>query len=205
MTRIALAMVLCLGLALCSGLSLAQEDSLLVADFNAGTKPNNLGGDFGAWDKDPTDFSQGCTESFDPNVKHGNTGFSMKLDYDVESQNPAYNGFWMFLQGLDASPYDTLVMWVKGDKENGFTTVFKVELKNDKKEVGKFYATGINDEWQRIALPLKAFKGINDMTNLTEFVIVFEDRIASNKKGIIYVDDIQFTKEQPQMPTPAGR
>ena len=178
--------------------SAAEEKSLMVADFNAGMKPNNIGGDFGAWDKDPTDFSQGCVESFDPTVKHGNTGFSMKIDYDVDSPNPAYNGFWMFLNGLDARPYDTVAFCVKGDKDVGFTTVFKVEIKNSKKEVGKFYATGVTTEWQRIALPIKDFKGIADFSNMTELVIVFEDRIASNKQGVIFIDDVQFTKEQPE-------
>ena len=188
-----------LSLALIAGYAQAAEEKvLMVSDFNAGTKPNNIGGDFGAWDKDPTDFSQGCVEAFDPNAKHGTTGFSMKLEYDVDSTNPAYNGFWMFLQGLDARPYDTLVFWVKGDKDAGFTTAFKIELKNAKKEVGKYYASGITTDWQRIALPLNAFKGITDFSNLTEFVVVFEDRVASNKKGVISLDDIQFTKEQPQ-------
>ena len=37
----------------------------MVADFNSGTKPNNIGGDFGAWIKDPNDPMQGCVESFD--------------------------------------------------------------------------------------------------------------------------------------------
>lgn len=175
-------------------LSAAAEDSVLVADFNAGVKPNNLGGDFGAWDKDPTDFSQGCVEAFDPNVKHGETGFSMKLDYDVDSTNPAYNGFWMFLQNFDATGYDTLSFWVKGDKNAGYSTVFKIELKNAKKETGRYYATGISSEWQKISIPLKDFKGITDFKDLTEFVIVFEDRIASNKQGTIYLDDISFEK-----------
>jgi len=38
--------------------------ALVVADFDTGDKPNNLGGDFGAWDKDPNDESQGCQLSF---------------------------------------------------------------------------------------------------------------------------------------------
>jgi hypothetical protein len=43
---------------------------------------------------------------------------------------------------------------------------------------------------------MKAFKGVTDYSNLTEFVIVFEDRVASNKKGVIYVDDIRLTKNK---------
>ena len=169
---------------------------LVVADFDSGEKPNNIGGDFGAWSKDPTDFSQGCTESFDSINRYGTKGFGMKLEYSVESKNPAYNGFWMFLQNLDASKYDNVAFRVKGDAKIGYTTVFKVELKNAAKQVGRYYVTNISDQWQDVVIPLKDLKGITDYSNLTELVFVFEDRIASNKKGVIYVDDIRFTKNK---------
>ena len=174
----------------------AQGNEFMIADFNSGEKPNNIGGDFGAWNKDPTDFSQGCTESFDSANRHGNTGFGMKLDYSVESKNPAYNGFWMYLQNFDASKYDNLSFWVKGDAKVGFTTVFKVEIKNAAKQVGRYYVTNVTDQWQDVVIPLKEFKGITDLSNLTEFVVVFEDRIASNKKGVVYIDDLKFTKNK---------
>jgi len=171
-------------------------DEITVADFDSGEKPNNIGGDFGGWDKDPADFSQSCSESFDSVNRYGLKGFAMKLDYDVDSKNPAYNGFWMFLQNLDASGYDNLTFRVKGDSEKGYTTVFKVELKNAAGQVGRHYVTNATDKWQGIVMPLKDFKGITDFSNLTEFVIVFEDRIASNKKGVIYIDNIKFTKNK---------
>lgn len=174
----------------------ASGSELLVADFDSGEKPNNIGGDFGAWSKDPTDFSQGCTEAFDSVNRSGTKGFGMKLEYSVDSKNPAYNGFWMFLQNLDASKYDNVALKVKGDAKIGYTTVFKVELKNAAKQVGRYYVTNITDQWQDIVIPLKDFKGITDYSNLTEFVIVFEDRIASNKKGVIYLDDLRFTKNK---------
>jgi len=174
---------------------LAATNELVVADFDSGEKPNNIGGDFGAWNKDPTDFSQGCSESFDSVNRHGTKGFGMKLDYSVESKNPAYNGFWMFLQNLDASKYDSIAFWVKGDAKIGYTTVFKVELKNASKQVGRYYVTNITDQWQEIVIPLKDFKGLSDLSNLTEFVVVFEDRIASNKKGVVYIDELRFVKK----------
>ena len=179
----------------CLSVTQAQAaEKIVIADFDSGEKPNNIGGNFGGWDKDPADFSQGCAESFDSTNRRGSKGFAMKLDYDVDSRNPAYNGFWMFLQNLDASKYDNLSFWVKGDSKEGYTTVFKVELKNAERQVGRYYVTNVTDKWQKIVIPFKDFKGITDFSNLTEFVIVFEDRIASNKKGILYLDDITFEK-----------
>lgn len=179
-------------------IAVAAEGSseLVIADFDTGEKPNNIGGDFGAWNKDPTDFTQGCTESFDSVNRYGVKGFSMKLDYSVDSKNPAYNGFWMNLQNLDASKHDNIAIRVKGDAKVGYTTVFKVELKNAAKQIGRYYVTNVTDQWQDIVIPLKAFKGITDFSNLTEFVVVFEDRIASNKKGVVYLDEIRLTRNK---------
>ena len=116
----------------------------------------------------------------------------MKLEYDVESKNPAYNGFWMVLQELDGTKYKGVSLWVKGDQKAGYTTVFKVELKNNKGQVGRYYATNITSGWQKITIPFRSFKGLKNFKGLSELVIVFEDRIATAKKGTIYIDDISF-------------
>ena len=102
----------------------------------------------------------------------------------------------MFLQNLDASKYNNVALRVKGDAKIGYTTVFKLEIKNAAKQVGRYYVTNISDQWQDVVIPLKDFKGITDLSNLTELVIVFEDRIASNKKGVVYIDDLRFTKNK---------
>ena len=171
------------------------SETIDLADFDSGEKPNNVGGNFGAWNKDPSDPTQWCKEGFDNVTRHGEKGFGMKLDYSVDSPNPAYNGFWMMLPNLDASKYDTLNLWVKGDENTGYTTVFKIEIKNANKQVGRYYVSNVSNQWQKISIPLSEFKSLIDRTNLTEFVIVFEDRMATNKKGIIYIDDITLTKK----------
>lgn len=165
---------------------------LKVADFDSGQKPNNLGGDFGAWDKDPTDFTQTCLDSFSSEVKCGDKGYSLKLTYDVDSPNPAYNGFWTKLQEQDLKAYKEIVFFVKGDEEKGFTRRFKVELKNPT-QVGSFLVSGITSEWQKVVVPLKKFKRITDWNQMTEFVIVFDDLTSNPKEGVIYFDDIYFT------------
>lgn len=171
------------------------SEELIVADFNTGEKPSNLGGNFGAWNKDPSDPTQWCKEGFDNVTRHGDAGFSMKLDYSVDSPNPAYNGFWMMLPNLDVTKYDTLSFWVKGDSNTGYTTVLKIEIKNANKQVGRYYVSNISDQWKEISIPLSELRGLIDRTSLTEFVVVFEDRMATKKKGVIYIDDIKFTRK----------
>lgn len=179
-----------------SAKAVVETEELIIADFNSGVKPSNIGGNFGAWNKDPSDPTQWCRESFDNAAKHGDSGFSMKLDYSVDSPNPAYNGFWMMLPNFDAAKYDNITFWVKGDTNAGYTTVFKIELKNANKQVGRYYISNVSGQWQNISIPLSELKGLIDRSNLTEFVVVFEDRMATNKKGVIYIDDIKFTKNK---------
>ncbi len=164
---------------------------LLVDDFDRGEKPNALGGDYGSWDKDPSDPTQRCTIAFDKSNAFGNAGYSLRLDYDVDSPNPAYNGFWMKLQNTNLTTYKTVSFYIKGDAARGFTPQIKVEIKNGS-EVGRYLLKGISDEWQKVSIPLKDFAGITEWNSMTEFVIVFDDITSTKKVGTIYIDEILF-------------
>ncbi|MDI6642419.1 MAG: carbohydrate binding domain-containing protein [Elusimicrobiota bacterium] len=179
-----------------STLALQKEvpEKLFIDDFNAGVKPNMLGGDFGAWDKDPADKTQYCKESFDSEIKVGSEGFSIKLEYDVDSPNPAYNGFWMKLENADFRPYEKICFSVKGDEKTKFTDKFKIELKNAKGEIGRVLVTDVTEEWQEKVILFRDFRGIFDFSKMTEFVIVFDDVTSNPKTGIIWIDDIYVTK-----------
>jgi len=167
-----------------------RPSRMLIADFDAGGPPNMLGGDYGAWDKDPDDETQSAEIFFEEEKRMGDTGYSLGVKYDVDSPNPAFNGFWMSLAGSDFSDYDYLVISVKGDSEKGFTNRFKVELKNDAGQTGTYMVSGVTDEWQEIEIPLNMVRGIRDFSVMEEFVIVFEDAVASPKEGVIYIDNI---------------
>lgn len=188
------ALAFCLGSPASSaaGRGSGNATDLMVADFNSGTKPNNLGGDFGAWIKDPSDPMQGCIESFDRANRFGSSGYALRLIYSVDSKKPAFGGLWLRLQNLDASKFESLAFRVKGDPKMGFTTTFKVELKDQMDQSSHFYVRGVTDQWQDMVIPLKDFEGITNFRSLKEFVIVFEDTTATSKKGVIYIDDVRF-------------
>ena len=169
----------------------ASAAILLVDDFNRGEKPNALGGDFGAWDKDEADPTQSCVSSFDKANAYGGVGYALRLDYDVDSPNPAYNGFWMKLEGIDLTTYKNLVLYVKGDVVRGHTSQFKLELKNGR-ETGKFLLQDVTGQWQRLSVPLAKFSGLTNWSSMTEFVVVFDDINATQKVGTIYLDEISF-------------
>lgn len=168
----------------------SAAQALVVADFDNASKPNNVGGDFGAWDKDPTDMTQTCVEEFDTvNTRQGQ-GSCMMLTYDVDSPNAAFNGFWMKLENLDATKFSKLVFWAKGDAAKGCTPRAKIEIKTAS-ERGAYYVDGISSVWTKFEIPLMDFY-VSDLSALTEFVVVFEDHSSVPKTGILYLDDVSF-------------
>jgi hypothetical protein len=167
-------------------------DKLVIADFDSGMKPNNIGGDFGSWDRDPKDDTQFCEAEFDSKVKVGEMGYSMKLIYDVDSPNEAYNGFWMKLEGADFTAYKSIAFSIKGDRTEGFTDKIVVEIKN-KKETGKAMVS-VTGQWQEKVLPISVFSGLTDTSRMAEFVLVFDDRNSKPKTGAIYIDNIYAKK-----------
>lgn len=169
----------------------AWSGTMLVDDFNRGEKPNALGGDYGSWNKDENDPTQKCVNSYDKTNAYGGVGNALRLDYDVDSPNPAYNGFWMKLQDVDLSGYKNLVLYVKGDAIRSYSTQVKIELKNSK-EVGKYTLKGITDQWQGFSIPLKDFVGLTNFSALTEIVVVFDDLTTNKKVGTLYLDEISF-------------
>ena len=176
---------------------LAAAADLMVADFNLGAKPNNLGGDFGAWIKDPNDPMQGAVESFDAKDRYGGKGYALRLIYSVASKNPAFGGLWLRLQGLDATKYDALALRVRGDKELGYSQVFKVELKDAVDQSSFFYVRDVTDQWQDVVIPLRDFQGMANAKKLKELVVVLEDTTVTAKQGVLYFDDLRFTRAKP--------
>jgi hypothetical protein len=179
-----------------------KVDNKIIADFDTGDKPNNIGGDFGGWDKDPNDESQGTVMSFEPNDALGDpAGYSIRLDYDVDSPNPAYNGFWLKFRDFetsrcfDASQYNTFNFYIKGDSGSGFTTRLKIEMLDVNNAPSPYIISGITDQWQRVSIPFEKFKRVNDWYNLFEFHIVFDDVNSMPKSGTIYIDQIEVSLE----------
>ncbi len=102
---------------------------LVVQDFDRPRIQNNLGGNAGTWNLDPTDSESGCTYTLDAQTKRGTEGNSLYLAYRLNPNKSSQNGFWMSLNGLDARDYDHLELWIKGDPKQGFASSLKIEVK----------------------------------------------------------------------------
>lgn len=176
--------------------AMASGNELVIADFNAGEKPNNIGGDFGAWDKDPEDDTQGTKLTFVSDDALGDpAGYAARLDYDVDSPNPAYNGFWMKLQSIDATPYNTLTFYAKGESEKGYAKRVKIELKDGSDKPASYVVSNLTDTWQKFSITFDKFRRIQDWNALKEFVLVFDDMTSRPKTGAVYIDQIALEKQ----------
>ena len=201
-----------LGLALSVFLSAEAKDpaglhdappTVVFADFNKGKDLiNNLGGESGAWQLDPKDDLQWARATLDTAVRHGKAGASLKIEYSVDSADNAVVGFWTQLRSFDASGYDHLEFWIKGDAAKGFTTIFKVECKKFEKDSdgieetvkGSYVVKNVTAEWQKVAIPLNVMNGITDWRDVREFVISLEKKRVDKKSGVLYFDDFAFVR-----------
>lgn len=171
------------------------EEELVIADFNSASKPNNIGGDFGTWDYDPQDDTQSCEMQFfqfDPLGREER--HCLGLMYDVQSPNPAFNGLWMKLEGIDLSDFNRLRFWVRGDEKKEFTSRFKVELKNNLGKRAIYFVKGVTPEWSEVLIDFKKTRAIKDWSMMSEFTVVFSDIVSTYKEGTIYIDNISFLR-----------
>lgn len=171
----------------------ADVKTLMIDDFRKKGN-NNLKGSVNPWSFNPDDTSQGCkaVNKKDPQV--GDKGAYLQINYDVESLNQAFNGVYWELKDADFSSFYAISFYVKGDKEKGFTSVFKLELKNNNGQTGSYFVQGVTEEWQKITLPLVDFKGISDFTSMKEFTVVFVDSEVTKKEGSILIYDLAVNK-----------
>lgn len=174
--------------------------TFLIADFDKdGVTEREWACEIGSWISDPTDPTIRCLEAYDPVNRVGEKGYGLKLWYDLDSPNPAYGGLWIKFEhgderGIDAREYRNLVMVLKGSStEAGFTTRVSLELKS-RNQVGKFLLTGIEPRWKRFLIPLSSFRGLTDRASLTELAVVIDDKNADDREGILYFDEVAFTR-----------
>ncbi len=180
-----------------TGLLIAREGDLVVADFDQGQKTNNLGQPIEVWlREDGSDKTQNCEMSFvadDALGKQG--GHSVRLDYDVESENPAYNGIRTALPKIKTADYKTLNLYLKGDAAKGFTKKLKIELIGEGKPPSPYIIEGITDQWKKFSIPLSEFWISQSDTPLEKFTVVFADINSDPKVGTIYLDQVYFSKD----------
>lgn len=200
----------------------AKTKALIVYHFDEPEIKKKMGTDFGTWELHPSYLTEVDVVTPTDEKEAEEFGNILRVAYDVSiadedlpyASYPVFNGVWFRLGDTDLSDYDTLTFYVRGDGDEGFTRRFKVELKNNEGEIGKIYVNDVGNSWRRIEIPMAMVKTavskqMKSMKSMKELTVVFEKEEVTNKKGVIYLDNIYFSgpkdgiKNVPVTQTPA--
>jgi hypothetical protein len=120
------------------------------------------------------------------------------------------------LPDMDASAYDAVVFWIKGDATHGFAATLEVGFLRPHPalpgmfQTGGFRVTGITDRWQQMVIPLNLMTGIDEWKHLSAFFLRIHPRSSPAPSGAYFIDDIRLiTTGEPgpsvsdAVPTPA--
>ncbi|HYQ92420.1 MAG TPA: glucoamylase family protein, partial [Candidatus Competibacteraceae bacterium] len=130
--------------------------------------------------------------------RSGGQGKVLRLEYRFTTAEATAAGFSIPLHGLDASGYDHLSFWLKGEPRQGYADALKVEFRRPDptvrgmEEKGSYVVGGIGADWRHYLIPLNAMTGIHAWTGLKELVIVVQARRSPVRQGGFYLDDIQL-------------
>jgi hypothetical protein len=133
-------------------------------------------------------------------VVDGSRGKVLHLGYEFADAQTVALGWGMPLDRLDASGYDHLSFWIRGDEGTRYARAFKIEFRqHDAKErgvvkTGSFMVSGIGAGWQRVMVPLNRMTGIRDWTRVSDFVVSFHSRRAPHRSGAYFIDDIALVR-----------
>ncbi|WP_348758043.1 glucoamylase family protein [Candidatus Methylocalor cossyra] len=144
-------------------------------------------------------------------LRPGGSGPTLKFHYALPEPGDAAPdedfGLRLRLPGIDASDYDRLVLWVKGDASEGFNPEFQVQLRwpdpaaAGRERVGTFTVGGITADWKRVELPLDYLAGVQDRHRVSAFAIVLPAREARVRRGGYFLDSLTLAKTGKPAPT----
>jgi hypothetical protein len=124
----------------------------------------------------------------------------MHIHYAFESPSRAQVSFRVDLGDLDASGYDHVELWIKGDA-GGFSPALKIGFRRPKPDLprlvqdGTAVVTGISDRWQRFVVPLNKMAGIGEWRHVRSFFVALESRRAGfARQGGYTIDDVALLK-----------
>ncbi len=176
----------------------SQKSSLVIDSFNKTLNLNDLGG---------LRKIKDCKIGFDDKSKQTEQGYGLRLSYDVGPLCPT-NVFTEKLNGINASSYNAVSFYLKGDQKDGYTHSFRIELES-KNNGAVFKVMGVSSYWQKVTIPFRNFGGkltgwdgmdaywggmITDLNDIKKISFVFDMREVSKNKGTIYVDDLSFER-----------
>ena len=103
-----------------------------------------------------------------------------------------------FDPAIDASGFDHLALWIRGDEQAGFGSSLKLQLQRRDPETGglletgSFVVAGIDRGWQRVVVPLGRLAGLSEWKDLSDFALVIQARRVGLASGGYWIDDLEL-------------
>lgn len=116
----------------------------------------------------------------------------IRIKYDLNRPYPPMINFSIHIPSMNASKYRWLNFSIRGLQE-GYPDVVKVIVRNQKNETAVYFVHGVRMRWQRVRISMAEFKQITDWTNLRDISFVLEAWNAEKKRGIVLIDDVNFS------------
>ncbi len=182
-----------------------------IDNFDDGNDLNLWGGPMG------TVPDASIVRTYDDVIKHGTTGRSLKLTYNMAIAGEGYGAFFVKVgpagPGGDGQVNITadrqLTFWIRGAV--GGVEHLKIQLTNASSEAGgrkrahvyvhDYLDGGITTGWQPVHIPLDAFANLSSLSNVTEITFVFEKSYVElpgsgfAMSGSVYIDDVAITAD----------
>ena len=182
-----------------SGLALAAMP-LILHDFERADGAPNLGGTMSGWTAEPGRQVGWVGYRLEP-AHRPDSRRALHLHYRFAPGATGDIGWQITLPDLDASAYDHLEFWIRGDESAGYADTLKIEFKQPLPNAppgllrqGSTVVAGITGDWQRIRVPLNLMNGIADWRRLRQFGIVLQPRRSPVRAGAYWLDDIALIK-----------
>ncbi len=159
----------------------SDRPHLLVDDFSDTNPANVLGGDSWLFGSE----TGGQILAF---YQNGH----LQLKFDVSTPD-SFAGYATQLNKANLTPHDVLIISIKGNTGGEKVLVgLRDSVGNEPKvNLNDYLPGGISTSWQKVAIPLMAFKGIVGWSSIERFTLAFENKIGSGA-GAIEVDDVKI-------------
>ena len=116
---------------------------------------------------------------------------ALKINFNFDpAKKESYS---LALNKLNLARFRTLGFAVKKEDSNDSISL-RIEFSNIYKEKAFIYLKDIPRRWQEYKINLSEFKGINDWSEMTELTFVVEEWNATQKEGIVYLDNVRMIK-----------
>ncbi len=151
----------------------------------------------GTWEHNIMDPDQSIKVSIVGEATAGKReGKVLRLDFDVDSPNPAMVGVWIKLQNQDLSSFDTLHLSLRSGDGERFRGSVAVQFTDSLYRKAAYLVSNVKEEWKEYRIPLKKFARIANWSQVKEFEIIIDDINANPKEGSLFVDEIYVSSSK---------